>query len=135
MYPKRNRNWELIVGYLILLAIAIIVFFVWVGTNTPQVAGPSEPTATGLRKSEDTIGAPPLANTSASAPAAREALRFAEFGCASAVCTVSCDTNERIANAFVLSPGGTFVYQDERTVSVRPLQLPSSKIVLVCVPQ
>jgi hypothetical protein len=134
MSPKRKRSWELIIGYLILLALAIVVFSVWIRTNTGEIVGPSEPAA-GLRKSEDTIAVPQSANTSDSAPTARESLRFAEFGCASAVCTVRCNTNERIANAFALSPGATFVYQDDRTVSVRPPLLPSNKIVLVCVPQ
>jgi hypothetical protein len=135
MSPKGKRNWELIIGYFILLALAIVVFSVWTRTHTGQAAGPAEPTIAGLRKSEDTIAVPQSANTSASSPTTREGLRFAEFGCAAAVCAVSCNLNERIANAFALSPGATFVYEDDHTVSVRPLQLPSSKIVLVCVPQ
>jgi hypothetical protein len=135
MPPKRKRSWELMIGYFILLALAIVVFSVWIHAHSGRGAGSSESTVPGLRKSEDATGVPQLASTSASSPTARVALRFAEFGCGSAICTVSCTTNERIANAFALSPGATLVYLDDRTVSVRPPQLPSSKIVLVCVAQ
>jgi hypothetical protein len=135
MSRTRKGSWELIIGYFILLALTIVVFSVWIGANTGPNAGPSQPTAAGFGNSEDTIGPHRSANTSASSPTARDALRFAEFGCGSAVCTLSCKTKERIANTFAIDPGATFAYQDERTVSVRPLQLPSSKIVLVCVLQ
>jgi hypothetical protein len=135
MSPRPKRKWELIVGCYILLVLGAVVFSVWVRTGAHQVAAPAGFTALSPPKSDDPIATPQLPGRSPVAAATNEALRFGEFGCASVACTLSCNANERIANAFALSPGGTFVYEDDRTVTFRPLQLPSSKIVLVCSPQ
>jgi hypothetical protein len=132
---KSKRNRELIIGCYMLLFIGITVFSVWFFTDTPGV---SVPTATKTFSPSDSLrssktdspigpGVPTPTN---------KAIRFAEFGCASALCTLSCDASERIANAFMLSPdAATFTYANDRSVTVRPSHLPSSKIVLVCVPQ
>jgi hypothetical protein len=135
MSPRPKRSWELTVGYFILLVLGIVVFSVWIRTNTNQIAALPEFTVLNPAKSGDTIATPQPTDSSAITAATNKALRFAEFGCASPMCTLSCNANERIANAFALSPGGTFVYEDDRTVSFRPLQLPSRKITLVCIPR
>src|SRR5215472_12794063 len=135
MSPKPKRNWELRFGCYILLVLGLVVLSVWIRTHANQIAAPAGFTALSSPKSNDPVATPQLTDSSPVTEATSEALRFAEFGCASAVCTLSCNVNERVANAFALSPGGTFVYEDDRTVAVRPLQLPSSKIVLVCIPQ
>jgi hypothetical protein len=132
--PRRKRSWELIVGWYILLVLGAVVFSVWIRTHADQINAPAG-LALSPPKSDALIAAPRLTDRLPVPVATSEALRFAEFGCASAVCTLSCNANERIANAFALSPGGAFVYEDDRTVAVRPLQLPSGKIVLVCIPQ
>lgn len=62
-------------------------------------------------------------------------IRFAEFGCSAAACTLSCDASERVLNAYAISPGATFVFDDDRRVTVRPARRPSGKIVLICVGQ
>jgi hypothetical protein len=59
-------------------------------------------------------------------------LRFAEFGCQQAICTASCNNNERLVSAYALNPGGVFVFEDDRRVTFRATRRPSGKIVLVC---
>jgi hypothetical protein len=62
-------------------------------------------------------------------------IRFAEYGCPSSACTLSCGNEERILTAYALNPGGSFIFEDERRVTFRPIRQPSSKIVLVCIAQ
>ncbi len=61
------------------------------------------------------------------------AMRFAEFGCNNAACLLTCNDGERILNVYALSPGGSFIFEDDRSVTFRPVRRPSSKIVLICV--
>jgi hypothetical protein len=132
---KRRRNWELIIGCYILLLLGVLVGSVWFFTGMAPVAGPPEPMAVNQSRSGD----PPDQSDSPASPgvpeAARTSIRFAEFGCGSPVCTASCDAGERIANAFMLGADATFTYDSDRSVTVRPVRVPSNKIVLVCVPQ
>jgi hypothetical protein len=62
-------------------------------------------------------------------------MRFAEYGCASNACTLRCRSDERILTAYAQNPGATFVFEDDRQVTVKPIRQPSSKIILVCAPQ
>jgi hypothetical protein len=57
-------------------------------------------------------------------------LRFAEFGC-DQNCTVACEPNERIVNAYALRPSGTFIYEDDSRATYSPRGR-SGKIVLIC---
>ena len=122
----------MIIGCYMLLALAAVVFSVWALPDKAVVTKSLEPGI--IRQSQmpdssdhaispDNPTLPALTNT---------ALRYAEFGCAAPACTLSCDVNERLANAFVLSPGGTISYESERSVTVKPARVPSSKIILVC---
>jgi hypothetical protein len=52
------------------------------------------------------------------------------------VCPVACEANERILSSFAISPGGTFVFEDERRATFRPQrQGISFKVVLSCIPR
>jgi hypothetical protein len=48
---------------------------------------------------------------------------------------LSCNEDERLLNAYALTPGGVFTFEDDRRVTFRPARRPSSKIVLACVRQ
>jgi hypothetical protein len=50
------------------------------------------------------------------------------------VCTVSCEPNEQILNAYALNPGGTFVFEDANKATFRPQRRgAASKVVIACV--
>ena len=59
-------------------------------------------------------------------------IRFVEGECRQA-CTVACEANERILNSYALSPGGTFVFEEENRATFRP-QRPgvTVKVMLAC---
>lgn len=60
--------------------------------------------------------------------------RFAEFTCQTNACSAACEANERLVNAFAVSPAGTFTIEDDRSVIYTPPRRgPSGKLVLVCV--
>jgi hypothetical protein len=62
-------------------------------------------------------------------------IRFAEFACQQAACTVACNDDERILNTYALNPAGTFVIETDSRASYRPRGQPSGKIVIACVPK
>jgi hypothetical protein len=63
-------------------------------------------------------------------------VRFAEFTCTQPACSATCESNERLINAFALNPAGSFSFESERSVIYNsPRRGPSGKIVLVCVGQ
>jgi hypothetical protein len=132
---KTKRNWELIIGCYILVLLGVLVFSVRIFSDRAPVTGPVESIIVSQPKLVDSPDQSNSPNNLGASEAAKATIRFAEFGCASPVCTVSCDTSERIVNAFMLGADAAFTYENERGVTVRPLRLPSSKIVLVCVPQ
>jgi hypothetical protein len=57
-------------------------------------------------------------------------LRFAEFGC-DQTCTVACEPNERIVNAYALRPSGTFIFEDDVRATYSPRGR-TGKIVVIC---
>jgi hypothetical protein len=132
---KRKRNSELIIGCYILVLLGVLVFSVRISSDRAPVTGPAESITVSQSKLGDSPDQSNSPNNLGAREAAKATIRFAEFGCATPVCTVSCDTSERIVNAFMLGADAAFTYENERGVTVRPLRLPSSKIVLVCVPQ
>jgi hypothetical protein len=102
----------------------------WYGGSVQGPPGPQGPQgATGAQGPAGPPGPP-----GAPAPAG-SSIRFAEFGCAAAACSFTCDASERLLNAYALAPGGSFTFDDDRRVTFRPARRPSNKIVLVCVPQ
>src|SRR5712692_278138 len=46
-------------------------------------------------------------------------IRFVDGECRQA-CTVACEANERILNTYAITPGGTFVFDDENRATFRP---------------
>jgi hypothetical protein len=118
-----------------LFLIGIAVLSVRISAGQAPVGGTAEATALGQAQSADA----PDHSISSSNPAvpgvATPTIRFVEFGCASAACTVGCDAGERILNAYMLGAGATFTYENDTTMTVRPPRLPSSKIVVVCMEQ
>jgi hypothetical protein len=132
--PKRKRNWELMIACYILVLLGVFVFSIQIFSDTAPVTKPAESITVSQSKLRDSpdrsnspngLGAPAVAITT---------IRFVEFECASSECTASCDTSERIVNAFMLGGDAAFTFENERGVTVKPPRLPSSKIVLVCVP-
>jgi hypothetical protein len=85
-------------------------------------AGPPGPP--GLPGQQGPAGPPGPPGPSASA------LRFAEFGC-DQICTVACEANERIVNAYALRPAGTFTFEDDTRATYAPRGR-SGKIVVIC---
>jgi hypothetical protein len=132
---KKRRKLELIVGCYILVLLGVFVLSVQIFTDRALVTGPSESITASQSKPGDSQDQSNPSNNLGASEAAKTTIRFVEFGCASPVCTASCDTSERIVNAFMLSADAAFTYENEREVIVRPLRLPSNNIVLVCVPQ
>jgi hypothetical protein len=133
---KKKRNRELIIGFYILLLLGAVVLSVRIFTDAkPRPAELRTGSQPALADRLDQLIQPNSPKSAGLPGAAKAPIRFAEFGCASAACTISCDTSERIVNAFMLDPGATFSYESDRSVTVRPPRLPSGKIVLVCAPQ
>jgi hypothetical protein len=114
------------------ITLAAIAFSAWSVTQVPMIhnwtvlerIGPQGPVGP-----QGPAGPPGPPGSTASG------IRFAEYGCASSACTLSCGNEERILTAYALNPGGSFIFEDERRVTVRPIRQPSSKIVLVCIAQ
>jgi hypothetical protein len=126
LVPGRH-NWGLIIG-LSVLVLALATGLAWTLFERAPEVGPPGPT--GPTGSPGAIGPP--------GPAGRPgaSMRFAEFGCDQPACALSCNDGERIVNVYTLSPGrATYVYDDDRRVTVRPARRPSSKIVLICLPE
>jgi hypothetical protein len=61
-------------------------------------------------------------------------VRFVESSCETGRCTISCEQDERILNAYVHGSAGNLVYEDDTTVVYRPSRRGrSTKIVVACV--
>jgi hypothetical protein len=61
-------------------------------------------------------------------------VRFVESSCETRRCTISCEQDERILNAYAHGSAGNLVYEDDTTVVYRPSRRGgSTKIVLACV--
>ena len=120
----RRCNWGLIIGWSALV-LALGTGLAWTLFERAPEVGPSGPA--GPMGSPGAMGPP--------GPAGRPgaSMRFAEFGCDQAACALSCNERERIVNVYTLSPGATYIYEDDRRVTVRPMRRPSSKIILICV--
>jgi hypothetical protein len=126
-WPKR-LVWALVI-------LAAIIFSTWIvaqvatlqNWTVSETIGPQGPV--GPQGQAGPPGPPGPSGSTASG------IRFAEYGCLSSACTLSCGNEERILTAYALNPGGSFIFEDERRVTVRPIRQPSSKIVLVCIAQ
>ncbi len=126
-WPKR-AFWTLV----ILAAIAVSA---WTTTQTAVIQGWKLSETIGPPGPIGPQGPPGPPGTPGSAGSTASGIRFAEFGCASSACTLSCRNDERLLNAYALNPGGTLVFEDDRRVTVKPVRQPSGKIVLVCIAQ
>src|SRR5439155_21256077 len=59
-------------------------------------------------------------------------IRFVDGECRQ-TCTIACEANERILNAFAIGPGGTFIFeQEDRATFLPQRQGASAKVVLAC---
>src|SRR5215510_8479873 len=59
-------------------------------------------------------------------------IRFVDGECRQ-TCTVACEANERILNAFAIGPGGTLIFEEENRATFLPQrQGASAKVVLAC---
>jgi len=59
-------------------------------------------------------------------------IRFVDGECRQ-ICTVACEANERILNAFAIGPTGSFVFEDENRATFRPQRQGASvRVVLAC---
>jgi hypothetical protein len=124
-FLKPRQNWGWIIG-LSALVLALGTGLAWtLLERAPEIGPPGPPGAMGPSGAVGPPGAkgPPSAS-----------LRFAEFGCDQPACALSCNEGERLLNVYTLGPGATYVYDDDRHVTVRPMRRPSNKIVLICVP-
>jgi hypothetical protein len=62
-------------------------------------------------------------------------IRFVVGECRQA-CTVACEANERILNAYAINPGGTFVFEEQNRATFRPQQEGTAiKVVVACAPK
>jgi hypothetical protein len=126
-WPKR-LVWALVILAAIALSAWIVTQVATIQNRTvSETIGPQGPV--GPQGPAGPPGPPGPSGSTASG------IRFAEYGCASSACTLSCGNEERILTAYALDPGGSFIFEDERRVTVRPIRQPSSKIVLVCIAQ
>ena len=132
---KKKRNKELIIGCYILFLIGVAVLSVRIFSDSVPRPTPAELRTGNQLQLADRPDQPNSPKSAGLSGVASASIRFAEFGCASAACTISCEAAERIVNAFMLDAGAIFSYESDRSVTVRPPRLPSSKIVLVCAPQ
>lgn len=132
---SRGRTWPRL--FWTLLIVGALGFAAWAISRTGWYGTMSVQGPPGPQGSPGPPGAqgPPGPPGSAGAPAsASPSIRFAEFGCAAAACSFSCDASERLLNAYALTPGGTLTFEDDRRITFRPARRPSNKIVLACVP-
>jgi hypothetical protein len=131
---SRRKRWpkRVVVTFVFLAALS---FAAWSVTQTVPIQNWMEPKQIGSQGPVGPQG--PQGPPGPPGPAGSTAfgIRFAEFGCASAACTLSCRNDERIVSAYALNPGGSLVFEDDRQVTVKPVRQPSGKIILVCVPQ
>ena len=59
-------------------------------------------------------------------------IRFVDGECRQ-TCTVACEVNERILNAFAIGPGSAFIFEEENRATFLPQrQGASAKVVLAC---
>jgi hypothetical protein len=119
------------------LILGVLAFAGWglirAGIGPLSLQGPPGPPGPpGAPGAQGPIG--PAGPTGAPAPAG-SSIRFAEFGCATVFCSFSCNDGERLLNAYALTPGGAFTFEDDRRVTFRPVRRPSNKVVLACVTQ
>jgi hypothetical protein len=131
---SHRKRWPKRVFWTVVILAAIAVS-VWSATQTVTIQNWMEPKTIGSQGPMGPQGPPGPPGPSGPAGLTVSGIRFAEFGCASAACTLSCRNEERILSAYALNPGGTLVFEDDRQVTVKPVRQPSSKIILVCVPQ
>jgi hypothetical protein len=65
-------------------------------------------------------------------PTGGTVIRFVDGECRQ-ICTVACEANERILNAFAIGPTGSFVFEDENRATFRPQRQGASvRVVLAC---
>jgi hypothetical protein len=130
---RRKRNRELIVGWYLLLIIGLVVFVARTFIPSSPVRTTTEPEVITQSQSAEAPSSDSKApNRPGMQSSTNNIVRFAQFGCASATCTLSCEASERIMNAFMLGSGATFIYENDQSVTVKPPSIPSAKIVLVC---
>jgi hypothetical protein len=120
--PPRGK-WAPIIGLAVILVVGNGL--VWTLLEREPTIGPEGPA--GPMGTPGAAG-PPGAPGAPGPPG--PSIRFAEFGCNQPACLLSCNEGERIVNVYTLSPGATYIYEDDRRVTVRPIRRPSSKIVL-----
>jgi hypothetical protein len=132
---RKKPNWELIIACYILVLLGVFVLSVRIFSDRALVTGPAKSIAVTQSESRTPPDQSNSPNSLGEPEAAKTTIRFVEFDCASSECTASCDTSERVVNAFMLGGDAAFIFENERGVNVKPLRLPSNKIVLVCVPQ
>jgi hypothetical protein len=59
-------------------------------------------------------------------------IRFVDGECRQ-TCTVACEANERILNAFAIGPGGALIFEEENRATFLPQrQGAAAKVVLAC---
>src|SRR5260370_23569674 len=131
---SQRKKWPKRVVW-ILLILGLMAVPDWSVTQTALINNWKELEAIGPPGPVGPQGPPGPPGPPGSAGLTVSGIRFAEFGCSSAACTLSCRNEERILSAYALNPGGTVVFEDDRQVTVRPIRQPSTKITLVCVPQ
>lgn len=59
-------------------------------------------------------------------------IRIVSAPCVSRACNVSCTANERVLNAYAISPGGSIVHINQRTVRFRPRRR-GTELVIACI--
>jgi hypothetical protein len=128
---SQRKKWPKRVMWAFLI-IAALSFAAWSATQPVTIHNWMEPKQIG---SQGPVGPQGPPGPPGPAGSTTTGIRFAEFGCASAACTLSCRNEERLLNAYALNPGGTFVFEDDRQVTIKPVHPPSGKIILVCVAQ
>lgn len=123
--PIQKRNWlPILAGALLLFG--IVGLGSWSLSRAGFFAAQSVQGPAGPRGPQGPPGPP------GAAAATGSGIRFAEFGCVAPTCLLSCNDAERIINAYALTPGGSFTFENDRSVTFRPVRRPSNKIVLVC---
>jgi hypothetical protein len=125
----RKRNSGLLIG-LVALILALATGLAWTLFVSMPGGGPPGPAG-----AMGAMGPPGAAGPPGTPGRPGASLRFAEFGCDQPACSLSCNEGERIVNVYTFSAAATYFYEDDRRVTVRPMRRPSSKIVLICVPE
>jgi hypothetical protein len=131
---SQRRKWPKRVVWTLVI-MAALSFAAWGAAQTVALQNWMEAKSVGPQGPAGPQGPPGPSGPPGPAGSTTTGIRFAEFGCASAACTLSCRNEERILNAYALNPGGTLVFEDDRQVTVKPTRQPSGKIISVCAAQ